>query len=67
MGGKEEVKWIIMIIGVGSYYPNSKFNKKYKDGVSKTDVVPIIKYSDVALNMAEACARIGAVATGLED
>lgn len=46
---------------VGSYYPNSKFTNKYKDGVSKTDAAPIIKYGEVALNMAEGCGRIGAV------
>jgi hypothetical protein len=55
----------MVITGVGSYYPNTKFTKKYKDAVNKTDAAPIIRYAEVALNMAEAYARNNDVTNGL--
>ncbi len=34
-----------------------KYTNKYKDGVNYTDAAPVIRYAEVALNMAEAQAR----------
>ena len=41
------------------------YTNKYKDPVNKTDPSPMIRYSEVILNMAEAYARKGDVANGL--
>ena len=62
---KRRAEGTMVITGIGSYYPNSKFTKKYKDGVNKTDAAPIIRYAEVALNMAEAYARNNDVTNGL--
>ena len=62
---KRRAEGTMVITGIGSYYPNSKFTKKYKDGVNKTDAAPIIRYAEVALNMAEAYARNNDVVNGL--
>ncbi|MFV8368185.1 RagB/SusD family nutrient uptake outer membrane protein [Flavobacterium sp. LB2R40] len=62
---KRRAEGTMVVTGIGSYYPNSKFTKKYKDGVNKTDAAPIIRYAEVALNMAEAYARTNDVVNGL--
>lgn len=55
----------MVLTGVTGYYPGTKFTKKYKDAVNKTDASPIIRYAEVALNMAEAYARQNDVVNGL--
>ena len=62
---KRRTEGTMVVTGTSSYYPNTKFTKKYKDAVNKTDAAPIIRYAEVALNMAEAYARLNDVDNGL--
>lgn len=62
---KRRTEGTMVITGSGSYYPGTKFTKKYKDAVNKTDAAPIIRYAEVALNMAEAYARKNDLVNGL--
>ncbi len=55
----------MIVTGNTAYFPNTKFTKKYKDAVNKTDAAPVIRYAEVALNMAEAYARTNDVPNGL--
>lgn len=62
---KRRAEGTMVVTGVTGYYPGTKFTKKYKDGVNKTDASPIIRYAEVALNMAEAYARQNDLVNGL--
>lgn len=62
---KRRAEGTMVLTGVTGYYPGTKFTKKYKDAVNKTDASPIIRYAEVALNMAEAYARQNDVVNGL--
>jgi hypothetical protein len=62
---KRRAEGTMVVTGNTDYYPNTKFTKKYKDAVNKTDAAPVIRYAEVALNMAEAYARINDVPNGL--
>jgi hypothetical protein len=62
---KRRAEGTMIITGTAAYYPNTKFTKKYKDAVNKTDAAPIIRYAEVALNMAEAYARNNDLVNGL--
>ena len=62
---KRRTEGTMIITGNSGYYPNTKFTKKYKDAVNKTDAAPIIRYAEVSLNMAEAYARSTDVVNGL--
>jgi hypothetical protein len=62
---KRRTEGTMIVTGITGYYPNTKFTKKYKDAVNKTDAAPIIRYAEVALNMAEAYARTADVPNGL--
>ena len=62
---KRRAEGTMVITGNAAYYPNTKFTNKYKDAVNKTDAAPIIRYAEVALNMAEAYARKNLVVDGL--
>jgi hypothetical protein len=52
------------IVGAASNV-GSKFTRKYKDPKTMSDAAPVIRYAEVALNMAEAYARQGDVVNGL--
>ena len=62
---KRRAEGTMIVTGVTGYYPGTKFTKKYKDAVNKTDAAPIIRYAEVALNMAEAYARGNDMTNGL--
>ncbi|MBC5841544.1 MAG: RagB/SusD family nutrient uptake outer membrane protein [Flavobacteriaceae bacterium] len=62
---KRREEGTMVVTGVTGYYPGTKFTKKYKDAVNKTDASPIIRYAEVALNMAEAYARENDMINGL--
>lgn len=62
---KRRAEGVMVVTGTTAYFPNTKFTKKYKDGVNKTDAAPVIRYAEVALNMAEAYARNSDVVNGL--
>ncbi|MBU0941894.1 MAG: RagB/SusD family nutrient uptake outer membrane protein [Bacteroidetes bacterium] len=62
---KRRAEGTMVLTGVTGYYPGTKFTKKYKDAVNKTDASPIIRYAEVALNMAEAYARENDMTNGL--
>ena len=62
---KRRAEGTMVLTGVTGYYPGTKFTKKYKDAVTKIDAGPVIRYAEVALNMAEAYARQNDVVNGL--
>lgn len=62
---KRRTEGTMVTTGITGYYPGTKFTRKYKDAVNKTDAAPVIRYAEVALNMAEAYARKNDVVNGL--
>jgi hypothetical protein len=62
---KRRTEGTMVLTGRTGYYPGTKFTRKYKDAVNKTDASPIIRYAEVALNMAEAYARRNDLVNGL--
>lgn len=62
---KRRAEGTMVLTGATGYYSGTKFTKKYKDAVNKTDAAPVIRYAEVALNMAEAYARQNDVVNGL--
>jgi hypothetical protein len=62
---KRRTEGTMVVTGTTAYSQNTKFTKKYRDAVNKTDAAPVIRYAEVALNMAEAYARTNDVSNGL--